>query len=82
MSCVVLERRQVEGHFGREFTEELLPTRSDLMPNNTQNTSAELLNLASYLANNTQKFNPNSEHIKYWLWDDLKKVIELAGNIE
>ncbi len=82
MNCVVMTKNRGVDRYERAYIDESLPTYQEMNAYKSQNSSFELLNLISSFTNKIESFKQNKDRVKYWMWSDLKKVIELSGNIE
>ncbi|WP_286262206.1 KAP family P-loop NTPase fold protein [Thalassotalea atypica] len=82
MQCVVTMEVSTQDPWGRNITQQELPNPRDLRNIMESNSSAELQNFIGSLSTNINNYKRAPEQAKYWMWSDLKKIIELAGNIE
>ncbi|UWZ96915.1 KAP family NTPase [Vibrio splendidus] len=82
VASVVLVIERHEDHWGVEFERETLPKSTSITSYSDYSEYSEELSL---MVSNTNKkideFNRTDGSIRYWLWSDMKKVIELAGTI-
>ncbi|GDY24520.1 MULTISPECIES: KAP family P-loop NTPase fold protein [unclassified Agarivorans] len=82
MSCVILSKETKESGYGQTYEYEYLPDGGVLGLNHSPRQHQAKHNWLMSLSKNTSLYNNKSSQSKYWLWDDLKALIELAGNIE
>ncbi len=80
MDSVVLTQESQESYTGRIQAIDALPGWDYYQGAKGSNASIELANLVSNLASNTNCYR--DQNVKYWLWEDIKKIIELAGTLE
>lgn len=82
MSSVVLVNEIGRDSFGRPTIEQSLPFRPYYRELRGEDPSIEFLNLTDSLSNINEAYNSERAGVRIWLWPDIKKTIELAGNIE
>ncbi|WP_255494562.1 P-loop NTPase fold protein [Agarivorans sp. Alg241-V36] len=82
LSCVVLKQGTIKGPFGRDISHHYLPRGDDLGLSQSSSTPEEKHWWIMSLSKNTAAFNEEIPNSKYWLWEDLKGLIELAGKLE
>lgn len=80
-SVVLLHKSDIDRYGGNILTP-CLPSRTYYRELRNEDPSIEFLNLTEHLSNMSSAYNSNKSNIKVWLWPDIKKSIELAGNIE
>ncbi|MEI4980934.1 P-loop NTPase fold protein [Aeromonas caviae] len=80
MDSVVLTQENKESYTGRREAIDVLPGWDYYQGAKGSNASQELANLVSNLSSNTNCYG--DQNVKYWLWEDIKKIIELAGTLE
>ena len=70
-------------HYDRNFTLDELPSPRELQDQIDHTSSQEYQQFINKTAKNISdsEYN-NGDHSKYWNWDDMKTVIELAGTLE
>lgn len=81
MNNITYRKRVIRGDFGRNFHEESLPNSNELQPKLDGCKSQEHRRFIIDTINNNRYGNSEGGH-KHWSWDDMKKIIELAGTIE
>ncbi|MEV3818083.1 P-loop NTPase fold protein [Aeromonas salmonicida] len=82
MASVVLEYESSNDRYGGQFLNPCLPLRSHYRALRSEDPSIDFINLTESLLNMTDAYNSERTGVKIWLWPDIKKSIELAGNIE
>ncbi|MFQ2511066.1 P-loop NTPase fold protein [Aeromonas caviae] len=82
MSSVVLVYESGRDRFGRPALDQSLPLRSYYRELRGEDPSIYFINLTDILSNMNEVYNSERPGVKVWLWPDIKKSIELAGNIE
>ncbi|WP_429151482.1 KAP family P-loop NTPase fold protein [Aeromonas hydrophila] len=82
MESVILIRDVGEDRYGRPMHSQCLPLRAHYRGFLNDDPSIEIINLVDILSNMSEVHNSERPGVKVWLWPDIKKSIELAGNIE
>lgn len=82
LESVLLIHDTSEGMFGRPSIEQRLPDERYYRGLRGDNPSVNYLNFLGNLSTVTEVYNSKKVGMKVWLWPDIKKIIELAGNIE
>ncbi|MBK5144548.1 hypothetical protein I2494_12610 [Budviciaceae bacterium BWR-B9] len=81
MSSILYEKKHQDG-FGGEYIKNEYLSYSGIMRYSNKNNSSEFTQLlATITLKIEQKRNSDENIIKYWLWPDYKKIVELAGNL-
>lgn len=81
MKNITFSEYTYQGNFGDEITKYILPSERDFRLELNNSTTQEYRNFIIETMNHIQYGNLKGDH-KHWDWDDMKKVIELAGTIE
>jgi hypothetical protein len=82
MNIVVRKEYSSPHRFGDHDLEMRFPNHTDLSIFSADSSSSELRRLLESIKETLKTIDAKQEKQKYWLWDDYKKVIELAGNLE
>lgn len=82
MKCVTQTKKQYNNNWGESYSENRLPSSPELDRLKSENSSSNLKRLIGSLNAEIRNYYQQPDKSKYWMWSDLKKVIELAGNIE
>lgn len=82
MASVVLGYESRIDRFGDPVLDHCLPFRPYYRELRGEDPSIDFINLTDMLSNMAEIYNTERAGVKVWLWPDIKKSIELAGNIE
>lgn len=82
MASVVLGYESRIDRFGNQILDQCLPFRPYYRELRSEDPSIDFINLTDMLSNMAEVYNTERAGVKVWLWPDIKKSIELAGNIE
>lgn len=81
MNNITYSEDVYQDHYDREVIRYLLPSERDFRLELNNSTSQVYRHFLMQTMESNQYGNLKGEH-KHWDWDDMKKVIELAGTIE